>query len=193
MKPSFNSVFRKQNISYYLFVLPVFFVVQYNYFDRHSTAGFSWLNSRLCETAKPWFKNSTPRPKKFRASEAQNHPKTRFRGPSQTHLRFRDRDTIFRDPRFSRNDSISPLLSQLLRLPFECKRSKTELINSSHVKTVTAFIQGFLVNSYFKRLLKETENMILKLGDQNCFYTERQLASRQRCATTCSLLLPRRS
>ena len=99
----------------------------------------------ICETAKPWFQNSRPRLQPP-ASETQNHPKTRSRDQSRTLPRFRDRVKIFRDPRYSRNHSIPPLLSQLLRLPFEGRNPK-----------------GFPSNNYFKRLPKETEQKSLKV------------------------------
>ena len=48
------------------------------YHDWVTVPGYRLLNSRLCETAKPWFQNSRPRLKKIRASETQNHPKTKL-------------------------------------------------------------------------------------------------------------------
>ena len=109
-----------------------------------------------------------------------------FRDPSRTLPRFRDRAKIFRDPRYSRNHSIPPLLSQLLRLLFEgMQKSK----RNQPLTVKSAFIQGFPINSYFKRLPKETENKSLKVI-RNVF--TRDNSSTQCYATTCSLLLPRR-
>ena len=155
---TFISQFSFYKAEYFILFVPVagFLVLEYNYLDRHSTGVLIF---------------------KF---ETQNHPKTRFRDPSITNVSeiSRSGQKFPKNHVLSKNHSIPPILSQLLRLPFECRGPK--LINS-HVKR--SFIQGFPVNSYFKRFLKETENISLKVI-RNVLTRHN---STQCYATTCSL------
>ena len=155
---TFISQFGFYKAEYFILFVPVagFLVLEYNYLDRHST-GVQIV--------------------KF---ETQNHPKTRFRDPSITNVSeiSRSRLKFPKNHVLSRNHSIPPILSQLLRLQFECRGPK---VINSHVKR--SFIQGFPVNSYFKRMLKETENISLKVI-RNVLTRHN---STQCYATTCSL------